>query len=287
MSDTNFWVREQQSVALHLIEKRKDQPRRYFDPEAMEELVLSVKEKGILQPILLRPLKDDPQRYELVAGERRLEAARRAHLPGIPAVIRELSDEEVQEIALIENVQREDLNPVEEVDAVLKLLSRRLKLDPEQVPSHLTAMRYTNLAGKDHEDIAVIEDTLRQLGKPNWHTFVTTKLPLLNLPPEILEQVRLGKLDYTKARVVGSVKRDYDRRVLLEMALDSEISLRELKARVNFANQPPVGELNRDIFAYMNKLRTDYKKQPARLSERDTQEVERLMEKIRDILISA
>ena len=253
----------------------------------MEELVLSVREKGILQPVLLRPLKSDPRRYELVAGERRLEAARRAQLPGVPAVIRELGDEEVKEIALIENVQREDLNPVEEIDAVVKLLLIRLRLEPEQVPSHLTAMRYMDLQAKNHEDIPIIEEVFRQLGKPNWHTFVNGRLPLLKLDPETLEQVRAGKLDYTRARIVASVKNEYDRRVILEMALEGEMSTRELKERVAVANQPSNGQVNKDVFARLGKLRSSYKKKPARLSDKDVKEVERLLGLIDDILIDA
>ena len=275
--------KEQQSVALHLIRRRKDQPRRYFDEAAMEELTTSVKEKGIIQPVILRPHKEDPGRYELVAGERRLEAATRARLPGVPAVIREMSDQEAREIGLIENLQREDLNPIEEIDATLALLAPRLKLSVEQVPSHLSALRYHAKTGKDHPDIAVVEEAFTSLGKLSWQSFVTTRIPLLKLYPDVLEKVREGELDYTKALVVGRVKEERKRRFLLELALEGELSLRELQQNAGIANRP-AGPFNQTVFVNLGKIRKEYKKNPPSLSDEEQKRLDGLLNEIGELL---
>ncbi len=116
-------------LPIEQIERNPDQPRRHFDKLALAELCESIKQKGVLQPILVRPLPDSlrtkyPEaRYQIVAGERRWQAAQMAGLENMPALVRELSDREVLEIGVIENVQRADLNPLEEARAYRKLIS--------------------------------------------------------------------------------------------------------------------------------------------------------------------
>ena len=115
------------------------QPRRYFDPEKLEQLTLSVKEHGILEPILVRPVEGKPDQYELVAGERRYRAAQQLKLTEIPVVIRHLTDTEALQLALVENLQREDLNPVEETEGILQLLSIQLNQAVSDLPPSCTA----------------------------------------------------------------------------------------------------------------------------------------------------
>ena len=105
--------------AVAAIEPHPGQPRRYFDEEALDELAASIAQRGVIQPIIVRPLA--PGRYQLVAGERRWRAAQRAQLHEIPALIRDLGEREVMALALIENLQREDLNPIEEARAYHRL----------------------------------------------------------------------------------------------------------------------------------------------------------------------
>ncbi|HEY9658289.1 MAG TPA: ParB/RepB/Spo0J family partition protein, partial [Allocoleopsis sp.] len=121
------------SVPIDQIQLPKKQPRRYFDPVKLAQLVQSVKEHGILEPLLVRPRADGE--YELVAGERRLRAAREAGLEHIPIVVHQLNDRQAMQVALMENLQREDLNPVEETEAVLDLLSLELGINREEVIS--------------------------------------------------------------------------------------------------------------------------------------------------------
>lgn len=106
------------------IKMPSQQPRRYFDPHKQEQLVESIREHGILEPLLVRPLPD--QHYELVAGERRYRAAVALKLEEIPVVIKQLSDREALQLTLVENLQREDLNPVEETEGILQLLALHL-----------------------------------------------------------------------------------------------------------------------------------------------------------------
>jgi ParB family transcriptional regulator, chromosome partitioning protein len=111
------------------------QPRRWFDPEKMSHLVQSVREHGILEPLLVRPLGNGE--YELIAGERRLRAAKETGLTEVPIVSKELTDKQALQVALLENLQREDLNPVEEVEAILELLAINLDVSAEDIKSIL------------------------------------------------------------------------------------------------------------------------------------------------------
>ena len=108
------------TLPLDKITLPQTQPRRYFDPQAMQSLVESIKSEGILQPLLVRPVG---KKYEVVAGERRYRAALEAGLTEVPATIREMTDGQAVQYALVENLQREDLNPVEEAEGILSLLS--------------------------------------------------------------------------------------------------------------------------------------------------------------------
>lgn len=128
------------SVELRImeVEPNKNQPRKDFSEEALEELASSIKEHGLLQPILVRPLTNG--RYQIIAGERRWRASRKAGLSTIKAVVREFRDDEVMEIALIENLQREDLNPIEEAEGYSSLI-KELGLTQEQVAKKVNKSR--------------------------------------------------------------------------------------------------------------------------------------------------
>ena len=116
-------------VAIERIHLPLNQPRHYFDPEKLQQLTSSVKEHGIIEPLLVRPLQDGE--YELVAGERRYRAAQEIGLERVPIVVRELTDSKALQLALEENLQREDLNPVEETEGILNLLGLRLDCSPK------------------------------------------------------------------------------------------------------------------------------------------------------------
>jgi ParB family chromosome partitioning protein len=216
------------------------QPRRYFDPQAMQSLVESVKSEGILQPLLVRPVGD---KYEVIAGERRYRAAIEAELTQVPVTVREMTDDQAVQYALIENLQREDLNPVEETEGILNLLALRLGCDSAEVSSKLYRMENEakgkitrNVSGK--EETETIEQVLASVGRMNWQSFVRTRLPLLKLPADILDALRAGRLEYTKAKAIAQIKDEAERKVRLEDAIANSLSLSQIKERVKAA-QPP------------------------------------------------
>jgi ParB family chromosome partitioning protein len=236
------------TIKLSDIVLPQHQPRRYFDPQALKELVESVKQHGILQPLLVRPLGSG--KYELVAGERRYRAGLEAELEVVPVVVRELSDDQAFQLALIENLQREDLNPVEETEGILHLLAIRLHCDVEAVKSLLYRMKNAHSKGEqpsksslnesrknvspnlDEEQSNTVQQVFESLGLMNWLSFITTRLPLLNLPEEILMALREGKLEYTKAQVLARVRNNEIRKKLLSEAIASDWSLSQIKEKI-------------------------------------------------------
>lgn len=224
-----------QAVAIEKILLPEKQPRRYFDPEKMQQLVQSVQEHGILEPLLVRPVDND--KYELVAGERRLRAAQSVGLPEVPIVSKELSDREALQIALMENLQREDLNPVEETEAILELLAIALEGDTSDVISVLNRANHAKNRGQDLEEnvflqFKTIETILSGIGRFTPESFRTSRVPLLNLPDDVLNTLRQGKLEYTKARAIARVKDEKQRAAVLKEAIAHNLSLAQIKEQV-------------------------------------------------------
>jgi ParB family transcriptional regulator, chromosome partitioning protein len=222
----------QTSIAIEKIKVNPNQPRRWFDPDKMVQLAQSVGEHGILEPLLVRPL--DNGEYELIAGERRLRAAKEVGLAEVPIISKKLSDKQALSISILENLQREDLNPVEEVEAILGLLAINLDVAPEEVKSILNEAanakkRNIELTGNVSRQLEQIESTLTGIGRFNAESFRTSRLPLLNLPPNVLETLRSGKLEYTKARAIARVKDEEQRAELLDKAISENLSLTQIK----------------------------------------------------------
>ena len=224
----------ERQIALTEIRLNPGQPRKFFDEEALEALTASVRERGVLQPILVREHGDA---YELVAGERRYRAAERAGLGTIPVIIRELTDQESLEIALIENLQREDLNPVEEIDATLNLLSRKLDIPVQDVLEAIRQSHYRALGRVDNNvvinpHIVAVEELFKAIGRSTASSFYSHRVPILKMPEALIEAVREGRLEYSKARALAGVKDEALRSRLLERTLTVGLSLKELKAEI-------------------------------------------------------
>lgn len=227
-----------QFVELSSINLSEHQPRRYFDPEKLDQLVGSVKEHGILEPLLVRPLpKGD---YELVAGERRFRAAQAANFTQVPVIVKELGDEEALQVALVENLQREDLNPLEETEGILQLLAISLKVAVEDVVALLYRMR-NELKGNVNQNVLVslegekIQTFFKSLGLMGWDSFVSSRIPLLTLPVEILEALREGRIAYTKAQAIARLKDDTKRKILLNEVVTQQLSLSQVQERIKAA----------------------------------------------------
>ncbi|HEY9861090.1 MAG TPA: ParB/RepB/Spo0J family partition protein [Candidatus Obscuribacterales bacterium] len=222
------------SIAIENILLPSKQPRRYFDSEKLEDLAASIRQHGVLEPILVRPLPDG--KYELVAGERRYKASQLAGLKEIPIVVRELSDQGAVQLALVENLQREDLNPVEETEGLLELLTLNLQCSREKILDALTQMATAQKKGTDlsvnvSRRIEAIAKILKSTVGITPESFRTSRLPLLKLPPDVLEVLRRGKLEYTKARAISRLKDDSLRQKLLQEAIAQNLSLTQIKER--------------------------------------------------------
>jgi len=257
-----------QAVAIEKIHLPATQPRRYFDPDKMRQLTQSIQEHGILEPLLVRPLGNDA--YELVAGERRLRAAQTIGLAEVPIVSKRLSDREALQIALMENLQREDLNPIEETEAILELLAIALERDTNDVISVLNRANHAKNRGQDLEEnvflqLQTIETILSGIGRFTAESFRTSRLPLLNLPEDVLQALRQGSLEYTKARAIARIKDEQQRKDVLEEAIDQKLSLNEIKERAKALKPEPDIEtdsekvlVNRmaEITTYLKKNKT-------------------------------
>ena len=228
------------TISLSKIVLPNQQPRRYFDPEKMFTLVESVRQHGILEPILLRSLDNDT--YELVAGERRYRAAKEVGLDAIPAVVRQMTPEEALQIALVENLQREDINPVEETEAILQLLVLKLNLSIDEVTAQLYRMRHItrgeigqNVLTSPGYDEAIVS-VFSSLGF-KWESFITSRLPLLKLPSEILDVLRQGRIEYTKALSISRIKDEISRQELLNQAIEQGLSLVQIRELIAVLHQ--------------------------------------------------
>jgi len=195
---TNEELRE---IDIDLIEPNKEQPRTRFDEERLGELTQSIKENGIIQPIILRRNKNN--KYEIVAGERRWRAAQKAGFKKIPAVIREVSDEKLLELALIENIQRHELNSMEEARAYQKLI-KTLGLTQEMV---------ANRVGKDR-------------------VLIANYLRMLRLPEDIQKLVEEEKITVGHARALLGVEDHGAQRRVARSIMEMSLSVRETERTI-------------------------------------------------------
>lgn len=188
-----------QEIALGEIDPNPDQPRRTFTDESLAQLAQSIRDQGVLQPILVTPTPDG--RYRLVAGERRWRAARLAELDAIPCVVRDLDEVQQMEIALIENLQREDLNPLETALGIRALM---------------TQCGYTQ------------EVAAQRLSKSR--PAVANLLRLLNLPDEVQEMIRQNVLSAGHARVLAGLDSESEQLALARMTVEQGLNVRQLEA---------------------------------------------------------
>ncbi len=281
-------------VSLDDIVLPKSQPRRFFEPQAMADLTQSIRKQGILSPLLVRPLTN--HQYELVAGERRLRAAKEAGLEKVPVVVRELSALESKELALVENLQREDLNPVEETEGILSLLALQENLTVEEVISRLYRL-YNERKGnveqsnpnvwvRDFENSVI--DIFDSLGRISWESFVKTRLPLLKLPQNILEVLLQGKIEYTKAQEIARIKTDAKRQEILQTAIEQKLSIREIKSLVSEAliaeKKPKKSESQPSLKTRMSKAWTSAQQQKLWNSPEKKAKLEKLVEQLEKLV---
>ena len=194
------------TLPINDIEPNRDQPRKTFDEEALSELAKSIADHGVIQPLLVRPMTDGS--YQLIAGERRWRASRMAGLSEVPVVIREMSDSEAMELALVENLQREDLNPIEEARG-FQLLMETYALTQEQAASRV---------GKSRPAVA-------------------NAMRLLLLPNDVLQMVETGVLSAGHARALLGLPQSEDMVALAKLIVEKGLSVRETERMVKTAAQ--------------------------------------------------
>lgn len=191
-------------VSINLVKANPDQPRKNFKTQELEELADSIKRNGLLQPILVSPTDDG---YEVIAGERRLRASKIAGLKKVPVIVKETDDNKKLELALIENIQREDLNPMEEAYSYKKILDTQ---------------------GISHSELA----TLVSKGRST----ITNSLRLLELPEEAQKLLHDGKLSAGHARAILSVSSNMGKEKLAKKIVQEKLTVREAEAVANLYN---------------------------------------------------
>jgi ParB family transcriptional regulator, chromosome partitioning protein len=379
-----------QTIPLDQIHLPPTQPRRYFDSEALKQLTESIKQHGILQPLLVRLI--DEEKHELVAGERRYRAAKEIGLKEVPVVIRELDDNAAFQLALIENLLREDLNPVDETEGILQLLALKLNRSINEIPPLLRRLQHerkaaskssnnvigkqklpvedtsnnvivkdnegeldsennvivkdnegeldaannvigkneidgleaddstvkdennnleessNNVIGKDgsdnlsadqniivkdqnnkqdgsnpvNPDLKIVEEVFEGLGLMTWESFANNRLPLLNLPEDILEALRKGSLEYTKARAIATIQDTSERIAFLEQAINQNWSLSEIKQYISDNKTPssnPKTESN-DYKERFTAATTKLRKSPIWSDPKKRKQIEKLLDQL-------
>jgi ParB family chromosome partitioning protein len=199
---------------INSIRPNAKQPRSVFEPEAFAELVHSIKELGVLQPIVVRSIPGEASKYELIMGERRLRASKEAGLTKIPAVIRETADENMLRDALLENLHRSDLNPLEEASAYQQLL----------------------------EDFGITQEELaNRIGRSR--PKITNSIRLLKLPAEVQRKVAAGVLSAGHARALLSIESDARQLELANKVINEGLSVRSLEEIVSVTKPTPTGKV--------------------------------------------
>jgi ParB family transcriptional regulator, chromosome partitioning protein len=211
---------ELRELPIELIKPNPSQPRRRFDPESMEVLEASIKATGMVQPLLVRPLPDGS--YELIAGERRLRVAQQVGLERVPAVVRDSAESERLQTALVENMVREDLNPVEEARACAALV----------------------------EDLGLSKEEVgRRVGRSR--SAISNLIRLLDLPDQAMELLESGGLSEGHGRAILQLRGNDARRRLARDAAAAGWSVRETENRAKLASQPGAGRGSRRSAARM------------------------------------
>ena len=205
-------------------------PRTYFDPEKLQQLAESFKEHGMIGRVTVRPIEGKEQPYELVAGERRFRAAQLANLAELPVEIKELTDQQAIAVALEENLNREDLNPIEETEGILQLLSLESGLGKPEITSLLYKMiKGRNVPTTFQEVVFKVFESIKNL---TWQTFARDRLRLLNLPDPILEAIKQGKIQYTKGIEIAKIQDQSVLDELLDDVITNNLSIKQIKERI-------------------------------------------------------
>lgn len=232
-SDNTNEVQVKKTLRISEIEPNREQPRKRFNEDAIETLAESIREHGMLQPILVRPLPSGG--YQIVAGERRWRAARMLGLDEVPVNIRELSDIQAMQIAVIENLQRENLNPVEEANGYNELIEKY----------GMTQEKVAQMVGRSRSSVA-------------------NAIRILSLPENVLEMIQNGRLSMGHAKALSGFE---NREILLsiaEKACDGGMTVRQIEKLLQQSDTEPVKSTDRRIDSYFVEMELSLKEKLGR-----------------------
>ena len=204
-------------IDVHLLKRGEYQPRRFIKEQDLQELAASIEKHGVMQPIVIRPVEDEKHPYEIIAGERRWRAAQLAGLTEVPAIVRDLSDQVAIALALIENIQRQDLNPIDQAMAL---------------------QRFHDEFGLSHQEIA---DTV---GKAR--TTISNLLRLLSLAEPVKDFMQQGLLDMGHARAILTLKAK-DQLKVAEIVIEKSLSVRQTEQLVRELSAPKVEKQKQEV----------------------------------------
>lgn len=232
---------QRKALSRSRIVRDETQIRKYFDTDKLIALAQTISEEGILEDLAVFEIPNRPGYYQLIFGERRFRASELAGLEKVPVRIIEQPDaKRLLKLQLIENKHHEDLNPIEEVEAVLELLSAELGQPTEFVVMYLKQMdndarrqSYNVIGQPESKSVIQILENLNI----KWRSFVLNQLQLLRLPTAILDSIRLGKIEYTKALAIAKVKNENQQLQLLQDVIQENLSIREIRESVKVLNQ--------------------------------------------------
>lgn len=224
-------LKNEQNVKIRLIEPNRDQPRKDFDEEALQELADSIRVHGVIQPLIVTK---KGERFQIIAGERRWRAAKMAGLKEVPVIVKDYSEEEIAEIALIENIQRKDLNPVEEAFAYKKLMTEY----------DLTQEALSERIGKSR-------------------TVIANALRILKLPEEVLQEISAGNLSLGHAKVILSLDSEELQKEAGKIVVEKNLSVRETETLIK-----GLGKEKKDTKKTALRNKSEYEKAASILVER-------------------
>ncbi|PSF34958.1 hypothetical protein C7H19_18305 [Aphanothece hegewaldii CCALA 016] len=216
------------------------QPRKYFPPEHIASLARSITLRGLDYPLTVRPSSSKKGFYEVIKGECRYRSAQLAGLTTINVRVKDLTDEEALDEALDENLNRKDLNPIEELDGLLKRIAFRTKISLEEVQSLLYEMKnsWEKMDQSDRENVfpntpiySTVIDIFSSHGR-DWYSFTCSRLKLSSIPIELYQAISEGKIEYTKGLKLKAITDPLDRKELLEQAIAESWSYREIVEQV-------------------------------------------------------
>lgn len=270
-------------VSLDEITPRADQFRRSFDRASIEALAASIGELGLLEPIVVRRQGGG---FEIVAGERRYRALRQLGWERAPVRVVAFDDAQAELAGAVENLNREDLSPLEEVDAVLSVLQHALGRPRDEVIASITQVRSLELEGKNlsENDATSVTRLFKSLGYTSVNSFYANRLSLLRYPDDLLQAMREQGLAYTKARVLARLKDAGARRELLNRALQVDLSVEELERLVRA--QLETDRASPGLYHDFNRIkRLVTKRRVERLDAAGQKRLRQLMKEMEKLLI--